>query len=232
MRDVWDIPIVHPASKERMGYPTQKPRALLERILRASNPPNGTVLDPFCGCGTTIHAAQDLGMPWIGIDVCVHACKVIEQRIRGHFDSLWSAVEFKGIPKTLDDAHFLAENDPFRFERWAVAIVDGMEANRKQRGDKGIDGWGRMPIKKGQFIDIVSQVKGGSTGPSDVQAFNGARQQAGADMGIFTCFAGRVTPNMKNAAANAGQFMDVPVIQLYPVEDYFEGRKPAMPVAV
>lgn len=227
--DVWPIGRVPPISQI---YPTQKPVGLLERIMKASSNEGDWILDPFCGCGTAIHAAQNLNRRWIGIDICVHACKVIEERIRGHFDILWGGVTFKGIPKTIDDARFLAENDPFRFERWAVAIVDGMEANRKQRGDKGIDGWGRMPIKKGKFIDIVSQVKGGSTGPGDVQAFNGARQQAGADMGIFTCFENRVSVEMKNAAASTGRFMDVPVIQLYPVEDYFEGRKPAMPVAV
>ena len=226
--DVWAIGRVPPILQL---YPTQKPVALLERIIKASSNEGDWILDPFCGCGTAIHAAQNLNRRWIGIDVCVHACKTIEERIRGHFDILWSDVAFKGIPKTVDDARFLAGSDPFLFERWAVAIVDGMEANRKQRGDKGIDGWGRLPLKKGQFINIVSQVKGGSTGPGDVQAFNGARQQAKADLGIFTCFEDRVTANMRNAAVNAGRFMQTPVIQLYTIEDYFEERKPAMPIA-
>ena len=137
------------------------------------------MLDPFCGCGTTIHAAQNLGRQWIGIDICVNACKVIERRLRALFDSIWSEVEFVGMPKTRDDARTLADLDKFRFERWAASLVDGMEANSKQRGDKGIDGRGCIPIRKGQFVDVVSQVKGGGTGPGDVQAFNGARQQAG-----------------------------------------------------
>ena len=88
-----------------------------------------------------------------------------------------------------------------------------------------------MPIRKGRFIDLVSQVKGGSTGPGDVQAFNGARQQAKADLGIFTCFEERVTPRMRDAAASAGRFMQAPVIQIYTVEDYFNGRVPVMPRA-
>ena len=187
------------------------------------------VLDPFCGCGTTLHAAQALGRRWIGIDVCVNACKVIEARLRSHFDTLWDDIEFIGMPKTTSDAKTLASLDKFRFERWAAYLVDGMEANTRQRGDKGIDGWGRIPIRKGKFVDMVSQVKGGGTGPGDVQAFNGARQQAGADLGIFTCFDERVTPRMKDAAASAGRFMEAPVIQIYTVEDYFEGRVPAMP---
>ena len=106
-----------------------------------------------------------------------------------------------------------------------------MEANKKQRGDGGIDGRGRLPVRKGQFVDMVSQVKGGHTNPGQVQAFNGARQQANADLGIFTCFEERVTNGMRNAAVGAGMFMKTPVFQIYTVEDYFEGRKPAMPVA-
>ena len=232
LQDIWDdIPPVHVNIKERLGYPTQKPTALVERIIRSSSNEGDLVLDPFCGCGTTAHAAQNLNRNWIGIDICVNACKVIEERLRGHFDSLWDDVQFIGMPKTRDDAKTLADLDKFRFERWAASLVDGMEANKRQRGDGGIDGRGRFPIRKGQFIDIVSQVKGGGTGPGDVQAFNGARQQAGADLGVFTCFEERVTPRMRDAAASAGRFMEVPTIQIYTVEDFFEGRKPEMPRA-
>ena len=227
--DVWELSYLMPAARERIGYPTQKPLALLERIIKASSNPGDVVLDPFCGCGTAVHAAQNLGRRWIGVDICVNACKIIEDRLRGHFDSLWDDVEFIGMPKTRDDAKTLASLDAFRFERWAASLVDGMEPNSRQRGDKGIDGWGRIPIRRGEFIDIVSQVKGGGTSPGDVQAFNGARQQAGADLGIFTCFDERVTPRMKDAAVSAGRFMETPIIQLYTVEDYFEGRIPAMP---
>ncbi len=198
--DVWDFNRVPPI---KQIYPTEKPLPLLDRVIRASSNPGDVVLDPFCGCGTTIHAAQMLGRQWIGIDVCVNACKVIERRLREHFANLWADVEYIGMPKTAADAHELADIDKFRFERWAASLVDGMEANKKQRGDQGIDGRGRLPIRKGVFIDVVSQVKGGSTGPGDVQAFNGARQQAGADLGIFTCFEDRVTANMRNAAVSA-----------------------------
>ena len=230
--DVWtDINMLNPVAKERLGYPTQKPMALLMRAIEASSNPGDVILDPFCGCGTTIHAAQTLGRRWIGIDICVNACKVIEKRLRGHFDSLWDDVEFIGIPKTRDDAKTLADLDKFRFERWAASLVDGMEANKRQRGDKGIDGYGRLLIRKGEFVDIVSQVKGGGTSPGDVQAFNGARQQAKADLGIFTCFEDRVTLRMRDAAASTGRFMDAPVVQIYTVEDYFAGRKPEMPKA-
>ena len=232
LQDLWDdIHPVHMNPKERLRYPTQKPTALLERIIQASSNEGDLVLDPFCGCGTTIHAAQNLERRWVGIDICVNACKVIEQRLRSHFDTIWDDIEFIGMPKTVDDAKTLAGLDKFRFERWAASLVDGMEANTRQRGDGGIDGWGRIPIRKGQFIDMVSQVKGGSTGPGDVQAFNGARQQARADLGIFTCFDERVTPRMRDAAASTGRFMEVPTVQIYTIEDYFTGRFPTLPKA-
>ena len=154
--DVWtDIQALNPMSKERLGYPTQKPKDLLIRILLASTEHGDVVLDPFCGCGTTIHAAQLTGRQWIGVDVCVNACRVIEERLNEHFSDLWADVQFVGRPKTADDACALADIDKFRFERWAASLVDGMEANKKQRGDKGIDGRGRLPIRKGVFIDVV-----------------------------------------------------------------------------
>ena len=231
-RDYWNIDAVGRSSSERMGYPTQKPLALLDRIIRASCPPGGVVLDPFCGCGTTIHAAQDLDRNWIGIDVCVQACKVIQNRIEGHFDSLWEDIEFVGMPKTLDDAKVLAAYDPFKFERWAASLAPGLEANTKQRGDRGIDGRGRLPIRKGVFIDVVAQVKAGGANPGHVRAFNEARRQAGAELGVFTCFEDRVTRGMRDAAANAGLYMDRwPAIQIYTIEDYFANRLPDLPVA-
>ena len=227
--DVWDISRVPPV---KQLYPTEKPLPLLERIISASSNPDDIVLDPFCGCGTTIHAAQNLDRHWIGIDICVNACKVIENRIEGHFDSLWDDIEFVGMPKTLDDARALAEYDPFKFERWAASLVPGMEASKKQRGDRGIDGRGRLPIRKGKFVDVVAQVKAGNTNPSHVQAFSEARRQAGAELGVFTCFEDKVTSGMRNAAVNAGKYLDIwPVIQIYTIEDYFSKRLPVLPLA-
>ena len=111
VQDVWnDIPSLSGTHKERIGYPTQKPIALLDRIIGASSNEGDVVFDPFCGCGTTIHSAQNLNRRWIGIDVCVNACKVIERRITQHFDSLWNEVLFIGMPKTQDDAKTLGES--------------------------------------------------------------------------------------------------------------------------
>jgi site-specific DNA-methyltransferase (adenine-specific) len=217
--------------RERVGYPTQKPLALLQRIIRACSEPGSLVFDPFCGCGTTIEAAHGLGREWIGIDICVKACQVIEERLRRSFDVEWADIEFKGMPKTRDHAAKLATVDPFQFERWAASLTPWMEWNKRPVADKGIDGEGRYPLRKGQFAKMVAQVKGGHTQPRDIQAFNGARRQARADMGIFTCFEDRVTQGMRDAAASAGRFMEAPVIQIYTVEDFFNGRQPQLPRA-
>ena len=227
--DVVEMPSLNAMAKERV-YPTQKPLSLLERIIKTSSNEGDMVMDPFCGSGTTLYAAQTLDRRWTGIDMCVNACKVIEKRLTSSFDGIWTDVEFIGMPKTVDDARMIAGVDAFRFERWAASLVEGMEANR-QSGDGGIDGRGRIPVRKGQFVDVVSRVKGGPTDPGAVQAFNDARREAGADLGIFICFADRVTTRMRDAADDAGRFMDVPVVQIYTIEDYFEGRYPQLPRA-
>ena len=220
------------SSEEKLGYPTQKPVGLLHRIIESSSCKGDVVLDPFCGCGTTIHAAQNLSRRWIGIDICVNACAEIQSRLERSFAIYWEDIEFLGMPKTINDAQNLAQHDPFKFERWAAALTPGIEANKKQRGDKGIDGRGRFPLRKGVFVDVVTQVKSGHTNPSAVQAFNEARRQVGADLGIFTCFQGRVTNGMRDAAANAGRYQQWPTIQIYTVEDFFANRKPDLPIAV
>ena len=230
--DWWQHRIAARSKTERTGYPTQKPLGILRRILQASSNEGDVVLDPFCGCGTTIHAAQELQRHWIGIDVCVTACEVIRDRLANHFDSLWSDIDFVGLPIHMDDARTLAEYDPFKFEKWAASIVRGMEANKRQRGDKGIDGRGRLPIAKGKFLDVVSQVKAGSVTRGHIQAFDGARREARADLGVFTCFDDKVTEGMRNAAATFGRHDDRwPVIQIFTIEDYFAGRQPDLPIA-
>lgn len=153
---------------------------------------------------------------------------MIENRLNSQFKFV--DIDFIGMPRTLESAYDLAKRDKFKFETWAASMVDRIEANKNQRGDKGINGRGRIAIAKGKFIDLVSQVKEGAS-PGDVQVFNGARQQAGADMGIFTCFENRVTPRMKDATASSGRFMEAPVVQIYTVDDWFNGRQPEFPKA-
>ena len=125
---------------ERLGYPTQKPLALLERIIEVSSNEGDVVLDPFCGCGTAVDAAQKLRRRWIGVDVTFLAIDLIRKRMRNtHGDAVEATYEVHGIPADLGGAKALFAENPFDFERWAVSLIDA-QPNEKQVGDKGIDG--------------------------------------------------------------------------------------------
>jgi DNA methylase len=140
IQNLWDdIPAVNSQAQERLGYPTQKPVALLERILKTSSNPGDLVLDPFCGCGTTIHAAQKLGRAWIGIDITHLAISLIERRLKDAFPGI--AFEVHGTPKDLESAIDLARRDKYQFQWWAVSLVDARPYGGKKKGaDGGIDG--------------------------------------------------------------------------------------------
>jgi len=143
MPDWWPISILNPNSKERLGYPTQKPRVLLERIIEASSNPGHLVLDPFCGCGTTLAVAQRLGRDWIGIDVSPTACKLMKRRVE---QAGATGVEIVGLPMTDDDLRSLK---PFEFQNWVIGVMGGTVSERKVK-DMGIDGYTyfeRWPIQ-------------------------------------------------------------------------------------
>jgi len=144
---ITDIYPLQGGSKEKLGYPTQKPKALLDRIIEGSCPKGGTVLDPFCGCGTTVISAQSMGRKWIGMDICLLAVKGVEKRMQEMY-SLKNGKDYEiaGMPKTLEQAVILANNDGktrnegrFQFQFWAVDMVEGF-ASTKKSGDGGIDG--------------------------------------------------------------------------------------------
>jgi DNA modification methylase len=141
--DVWDIPMINPLSKERMGYPTQKPEALLKRIIEASSNKDDIVLDPFCGCGTTLVVAHQLGRKWIGIDVSPIACSLMKDRLNkvGASD-----VRIIGAPKTIDELKAL---EPFQFQNWVIDRIGGVPSSKKS-SDMGIDGYtfmAREPVQ-------------------------------------------------------------------------------------
>ncbi len=231
--DVWtDIPPLNSQAKERLGYPTQKPVKLLSRILRAASNPGDIVLDPFCGCGTTIAAAEESDRQWIGVDVAFHAIKVIEERIRGQSPSV--AYEVGGIPRDFESAQRLALKDKFQFQWWANYLV-GVQALKeiKKGPDRGIDGqmffmngprgWGR----------ILTSVKGGQhVGAKDVREFKAVVDRERAEMGLFICL-NDATRDMKAEAASFG-FVDtvhghLPRLQIVTISDWFKGRRPILP---
>lgn len=233
--DWWEMQPIMPSAKERLGFPTQKPERLLERIILSSSNPGDIVLDPFCGCGTTVAVAQRLGRKWIGIDVTTLAIKVIDKRLR---DTYGSAVqddyEVLGIPKDLAGAEALFQRSPFEFERWFVMMLEG-QPNEKQVGDKGIDGVIRIITgARGQSEHVLISVKGGSTNPGHVQALLGTVQGNKAAMGIFATMkpptkAMRQVANTSGVYKHPGDGREYPRIQIITVEDFLAGRHPKLP---
>lgn len=237
MGDVWvDIAPLNARAAERLGYPTQKPLALLQRIIESSSNPGDVVLDPFCGCGTTVDAAQKLGRRWVGIDVTYLAVDLIDKRLRATYgDEIAETYRVHGIPHDLDGARALFAANPFDFERWAVSLVDG-QPNQKQVGDKGIDGIIRFPTdnKGGMGRSLVS-VKGGATvNPGMVRDLVGTVEQQKADMGVFICLS-EPTKGMREVENASGTYSwpvdgrPFPKVQILTVAELLAGKRPAMP---
>ncbi len=237
--DVWDIPIINPLSKERLGYPTQKPLALLDRIIQAASNEDDVVLDPFCGCGTTVDSAQRSGRRWIGIDITYIAVDLIKKRLEHTYgNEIRSTYEVLGVPRDQAAALALFARSPFDFERWAVSLING-EPNQKQVGDKGIDGVARFPIDgRGSFGRALISVKGGrQLNPSMVRDLGGTVTTQKAEMGVLITN-GPPTRGMIDEANHAGSYKHPHYDQIYPriqimtVNDLLSGRKPAMPPTV
>ena len=178
LNDVWiDIPPINSRAKERMGYATQKPLALLDRIIRASSNPGDVVLDPFCGCATTLEAAHRLERKWIGIDIAIHAVKrVARQRLVDRL-GLVEGEDFQidGVPRNVEGARDLWERDKYQFQKWAVELTDGVVTNRRT-ADGGIDGriYFEMSPAAKTLDSMVLEVKGGKhVGIGMVRALRG-----------------------------------------------------------
>jgi site-specific DNA-methyltransferase (adenine-specific) len=225
-----DIP--QAAGNESLGYPTQKPLELLERIIEASSNEGDIVLDPFCGCGTTVHAAQKLNRQWIGIDVTHLAISLIQKRLRDAFPAV--EIEVRGTPKDLDGARALAAQDKYQFQWWAVSLVDAVPYGGKKKGaDTGIDGfiWFK-PDGKITEKAIVSVKGGENVGVAMVKDLIATVAREKAEMGVFITLAEPTGP-MKKEAIAAGfyktEYGEYPRIQILTIEQLFAGQKPDMP---
>lgn len=238
LQDVWSDIRLTSADKERLGYPTQKPTALLERILVASSNPGDIVLDPFAGCGTTIDAAQKLDRRWIGIDITTIAVDLIDARLRLTYgESVKSSYKIHGIPQDAAGAQALFKYSPFEFERWVVMLLDGTP-NQKQVGDKGSDGVIRFLLDaKGATGRAIISVKGGATNPGHVRDLVGSVQSQGAELGVFVCMA-KPTKGMLDAANHSGIYAhpadkkQYPRVQIVTVEQLLNGESPRLPVTL
>lgn len=227
--DVWtDIEPINSAAKERLGYPTQKPESLLERIVAASSAPGSVVLDPFCGCGTTIAAAQKLQRGWIGIDVTHLAIGLIKTRLR---DAYGDSVRYEviGEPVTVEDAARLAEEAPYQFQAWALGLVGARQGGQIKKGaDKGIDGRLYFHDGPGKTRQIVLSVKAGKLHANYVRDLEGVRNAEQAEIGVLISF-DKPTQPMRSWAAGQGFYESPwgrhPRLQLITIAELLEGKQ-------
>jgi site-specific DNA-methyltransferase (adenine-specific) len=235
---VWtDIPPINSQAQERLGYPTQKPLPLMERIIASSSNEGDIVLDPFCGCGTTIHAAQKLNRRWIGIDVTHLAISLIEKRLNDAFPGI--EYEVHGTPKDLEGARDLALRDKYQFQWWAVSLVNAVPFGGKKKGaDSGIDGIIYFKnFKDGKPVTerIIVSVKGGeNVNVAMVRDLAHVVDREQAKMGLFITLAPPTEP-MSKEAVTAG-FYEAPngkdqyrKIQIVTIGDLLDGKKPDLP---
>ena len=236
MRDVWEIGRLQSTAKERVGYPTQKPTALLERIINASTNPGDVVLDPFCGCGTTVKAADNLNRKWLGIDISVLAVDIILSRLEAR------KIPVSGLPADYTATQRLAKDSWSEFERWAVTRLDGFAPNDKQTGDGGIDGRGVIlgEAPDGLNADVLVQVKGTKSIAIDaVRAFRGVVEREKATCGLFISLA-EVPRSIRSEAADMGnitikvegQDIEYPRLQVWSIKDLFNNppNRPNLPL--
>lgn len=232
VQSLWDdINMLSSQDQERLGYPTQKPLSLLERIVAASSDDSDLVLDPFCGCGTTIHAAQKLNRQWIGIDVTHLAIALVERRLKEAFSDI--AFDVHGVPKDHAGARDLAERDKHEFQKWITATIGAQPYKGGKKGmDRGIDGYlhFRDADKQPQFA-IIS-VKGGGIKSGDVRDLKGTMEREKAAMGLFLTL-NEPTREMEREAASAGIYetggMKVPMLQILTAAQIIDNRRPQVP---
>lgn len=231
VQNLWDdIEMISSQSSERMGYPTQKPVALLERIIQASSNPGDVVLDPFCGCGTTIDAAEKLGRQWIGIDITYLATALIKSRLR---ETYGDKIEIKtvGEPVSLRDAEKLANDDKYQFQWWALGLVGARPVEQKKGADHGIDGKILFRDDPGAARpeQIILSVKGGGTGVKDVRDLLGVLDREKAAIGVLISQRDFSGP-MKAEAAGAGFYthkltgQKFPKLQLRTIKELMDGK--------
>ena len=224
-----------PRDGERLGYPTQKPLGLLERIIKASTDPGDLVLDPFCGCGTTVAAAEKLSRRWIGIDITFLAIDLIRNRLETtHGPQVTARYDVHGVPRDMQGAAALFNESPFEFERWAVSLIGG-KPNQKQVADRGSDGVARFYTDKKRTGRILISVKGGqNVQPAWVRDLLGTVETEGAEMGILI-MAAQPTRGLTEASNRSGLYkwppngQNFPKIQIITVHDLLRGQKPQTP---
>jgi adenine specific DNA methylase Mod len=239
LQDIWadkDVQAVVSWSDEGLGYPTQKPLSLLERILKASSNEGDVVLDPFCGCGTTVQVAQRLSRRWIGIDITHLAIGLIKKRLSDAFGpEIKSTYDVIGEPTDYAGAAALAAEDKYQFQWWALGQVGARPTDQKKGADRGIDG--RLYFHdddSGQSKQIIFSVKAGGVSVPQVRDLVGVLNREKAEMGVFLCFEEPTKPMVKEAA-EAGLYKSTdgttyPRLQILTIQQILDGKQPEYPL--
>jgi DNA modification methylase len=241
VQDVWDdirgLGGLGGKKEERLGYPTQKPLGLLERIIESSSREGDLVLDPFCGCGTAVHAAHKLGRMWIGIDITHLAIGLIRRRVEDAFPELKGKITVIGEPEDVPGAAELAATEPYQFQWWALNKLDAMPAGggEKKKGmDRGIDGI--IPFMDGVTTRrrVIVSVKGGNLTPAFVRDLKGVLDREDEPIGVLLTLR-PPSKEIQREAVSAGSWhsdlyhRDYPRIQIITVADLFNGKRVEMP---
>ena len=243
LQNIWDdIPPIGAQAAERLGYPTQKPVALLERIVQASSNEGDLILDPFCGCGTAIAAAEKLNRQWVGIDVTHLSIALMKYRLKDSF----GLVEKKdyavvGEPESIDGARQLAQDDRYQFQWWALSLVQakplgGESGGRegKKGSDKGIDGVINFLNEKGKTERVLIQVKSGHVKSGDIRDLRGVLDREESAIGVFITLE-EPSRDMNTEAVSSGYYhsqtwgKDYPRIQILTVGELLNGKEIEMP---
>lgn len=237
LQDIWtDIPPISSQARERLGYPTQKPEVLLERIIKASSNEGDVVFDAFCGCGTTVAVAQRLNRKWIGIDITYQSISLIIKRLTdSHGNDMLDNINIGGIPRDIESAKALAlkKDDRLRkeFEKWSILTYSDNRAmiNSKKGKDYGIDGKIPVPEGGGQFRDILFSVKSGKVSSSMIRDFRGVIERENAAAGVFITL-NEPTKDMRQEAAGAGLYnseymRDIEKIKIVTVQQILNGER-------
>ncbi|GMT41893.1 MAG: restriction endonuclease subunit M [bacterium] len=237
--DWWDIPIINASAKERLGYPTQKPEALLDRIIKVSSNEGDVVLDPFCGCGTAVTVAENLKRNWIGIDITHLAINLIKRRMKDtHNIAPKKDYKIVGEPEDLSGAIELASHNRFQFQWWALSLIDCSKPykEKKKGADTGIDGYiyhgEQREVKK-----VIIQVKSGKVGAKDIRELCHVVDREEATIGVFITLEKPTKPMVKEAVAK-GFYKPKETrrkylkIQILTIEDILNGKQPDMPLPI
>ena len=238
-QNVWDdIKPLQAKDIERLGYPTQKPVKLLERIIQTSSNEGDLVADFFCGCGTTVAASQKLNRNWIGVDISHLAIGLIRKRLLDTYgEPIIKTFTVDGLPKDVGSARALAiaPQGRMHFQDWVIETLLGGVANEKKTGDGGYDGYTTLEIDKGKKEIVLIEVKSGNIGVGNLRSFAKTVQQQKVSVGILVCFADQITKGMLSEAKGEGYFRPdlfdtrYDRIQIISVEDLLAGKQPNLP---